>query len=232
MKLRYAAIVLAALTACSHGSTASSGSSPASQASPAAAVSNPIDFPLYRASAIIATRDWHATVDSSTARNQRSVYGQGAGAYAGHEVIAQTSATLPQLEAWLDGFDRRPPLGYTVALTGSALDEAQLRAQSIGLAFGAFEKPIDGKRHTVVVIAIDPAQLDARAGSFISLIGKYKMLPAAFRDPIDAQAKARTGFTVSEALDPHTPIGAALGARATLRASGERGIVVLDASKV
>jgi len=229
MKLRYTAVVLAALTACSHGSTASPGPSAASSATPAA---NPVDFPLYHASAVIATRDWHATVDTATARNERSVYGQGAGAYVGHEVIAQTSATLPQLEAWLDAFDRTPPLGYRVAVKGSALDEARLRAQSIGLAFGSFEKPIDGKRHTVVVIAIDPAQLDAKAGSFISLIGDYKMLPSAFRGPIDAQAKARTGFTVSEALDPNTPLGAALGALSKLRASGDRGIVLLDASKV
>jgi len=227
MKFRYAAVVLAVLTACSHGSATTSGSSPTSET----ATANPVDFPLYAGSAVVATRDWHATVGATTARNQRSIYGQGAGSYAGHEVIAQTSATLPQLESWIDTFDRTPPLGYTVALKGSALDEARLRANALGLAFGSFEKPIAGKRHTVVVIAIDPAQLDAKAGSFISLIGKYKMLPAILRDPIDAQAKARTGFTVSEALDPNTPIGAALGALSTLRSSGQRGIVLLDASK-
>ncbi|HUZ48409.1 MAG TPA: hypothetical protein VMW12_01570 [Candidatus Dormibacteraeota bacterium] len=227
MKFRYAAVVLAVLTACSHGSTTTSGSSPSSET----ATTNPVDFPLYAGSAVVATRDWHATVGATTAQNQRSIYGQGAGSYAGHEVIAQTSATLPQLESWIDTIDRMPPLGYTVALKGSALDEARLRANALGLAFGSFEKPIAGKRHTVVVIAIDPAQLDAKAGSFISLIGKYKMLPAVFRDPIDAQAKARTGFTVSEALDPNTPIGAALGALSTLRSSGQRGIVLLDASK-
>jgi len=227
MKFRYAAVVLAVLTACSHGSTTTSGSSPSSET----ATTNPVDFPLYAGSAVVATRDWHATVGATTAQNQRSIYGQGAGSYAGHEVIAQTSATLPQLESWIDTIDRMPPLGYTVALKGSALDEARLRANALGLAFGSFEKPIAGKRHTVVVIVIDPAQLDAKAGSFISLIGKYKMLPAVFRDPIDAQAKARTGFTVSEALDPNTPIGAALGALSTLRSSGQRGIVLLDASK-
>lgn len=228
MKFRYAAVVLAVLTACSHGSTTTtSGASPSSQT----AATNPVDFPLYAGSAVIATRDWHATVGATTAQNQRSIYGQGAGSYAGHEVIAQTAATLPQLESWIDAFDRTPPLGYTVALKGGSLDEARLRANALGLAFGSFEKPIAGKRHTVVVIAIDPAQLDAKAGSFISLIGKYQMLPAAFRDPIDAQAKARTGFTVSEALDPNTPIGAALGALSTLRSSGQRGIVLLDATK-
>ncbi len=227
MKFRYAALVLAVLTACSHGSTTTSGAG----SSPETAASNPVDFPLYAGSTVVATRDWQATVGAATARNQRSIYGQGAGSYAGHEVIAQTSATLPQLESWIDAFDRTPPLGYDVALKGSALDEARLRANALGLAFGSFEKAIAGKRRTVVVIAIDPAQLDAKAGSFLSLIGKYKMLPAVFRDPIDAQAKERTGFTVSEALDPNTPIGAALGALSTLRSSGQRGIVLLDASK-
>ena len=230
MKLRYAAIVLAALTACSHGSSTTASSS--QPATPAPAATNPVDFPLYPASSVLSTREWQAHVDSATANGQHSLYGQGAGTYTGHEVIAQTAATLAQLSGWIDGLNSHPPAGFSVALSGSAFEEARLRAKSIGLAFGSYEKPIDGKRHTVVVIAIDPARLDEKAGSILSLISKYKMLPQAFRDPLDAQAKARTGFTISEALDPNTPIGAALGALSTLRDSGQRGVVLLDASKV
>ena len=57
------------------------------------------------------------------------------------------------------------------------------------------------------------------------------MLPQSFRDPIDQQAKDRTGFTISEALDESTPIGAALAAAKTLRDSGQRGLVLIDGTK-
>jgi hypothetical protein len=56
-------------------------------------------------------------------------------------------------------------------------------------------------------------------------------LPKAFRDPIDQQAKRQTGFTISEATDPDTPIGAAVAALSQLRDFGGRGIVIIDAVK-
>jgi hypothetical protein len=65
----------------------------------------------------------------------------------------------------------------------------------------------------------------------LSLIDKYSLLPQSFRDPIDQQAKARTGFTVSQALDPSQPIGAALAAARALRDSGQRGVVLVDGAK-
>ena len=54
----------------------------------------------------------------------------------------------------------------------------------------------------------------------LGLIDKYPLLPRSLRDPIDQQAKERTGFTVSQALDPSQPIGAALAAARALRNSG------------
>jgi hypothetical protein len=65
----------------------------------------------------------------------------------------------------------------------------------------------------------------------LSLIDEFSLLPPGFREPIDAQVKARTGFTVSQALDPSQPIGAALTAARTLRDSGQRGVVLVDAAK-
>jgi hypothetical protein len=63
------------------------------------------------------------------------------------------------------------------------------------------------------------------------MIEKFKLLPQSLRDPIDAQTKRQTGFTLTEALAPDTPLGAALGALDALRDSDERGIVLLDAVK-
>jgi hypothetical protein len=159
------------------------------------------------------------------------VFGQGAGTYNGHEVIAHTPASMQQLREWLDGMTKNPPSGYETAVTGSGVEEARNRAQAAGLDFNAFQKSVNGKHHGIVVVAVDPELLQAKAGVMLGFISKYKMLPQSLRDPIDAQAKERTGFTITEALSPDTPLGAALGALDELRASGDRGVVLIDATK-
>ena len=65
----------------------------------------------------------------------------------------------------------------------------------------------------------------------IGVVGKFRLLPQSLRDSIDAQAKKQTGFTISEATNPDTPIGAAVGALAQLRDFGGRGVVLIDAVK-
>jgi hypothetical protein len=78
---------------------------------------------------------------------------------------------------------------------------------------------------------MDPARVNARFGSILGMIDKYKALPAVLRGPIDNEAKARFGMTVTEATQPDSPIGAALAALGELEHRNTRGIVVLDAQK-
>ena len=101
----------------------------------------------------------------------------------------------------------------------------------MGLDFQVFSRTDQGKNRELVVVVLDPTTFETKAGPMLSLIDKYSMLPQSLRDPIDAQVKARTGFTVSQALDPSQPIGAALAAARTLRDSGQRGVVLVDAIK-
>ncbi len=193
-------------------------SAQSTSSSPTAAASNPLDFPLYAGSTVLTTRDW-----------------RGAGsnvAVSGREVIAQSSATLEALESWLHDVSANPPQGYSVAASGSAVDTAHRRAQAMGLQFQIFSHAEGGKQHELIVVVLDPATFESKAGPVLGLIDKYPMLPQSLRDPIDQQAKARTGFTVSQALDPSQPIGAALAAAKALRDSGERGVVLVDAAKV
>jgi hypothetical protein len=84
----------------------------------------------------------------------------------------------------------------------------------------------------LIVLAVDPALFDQKAGPVLSALNQYKKLPQAFRDPIDAQVKSRTGFTASDALSPNTPIGAAVAAVAELRSSGQRGVVLVDGTRL
>jgi hypothetical protein len=215
MKRALGAVALILLVAgCSQQSARSSSSS-----SPTAAASNPIDFPLYAGSTVLTARDWSGTTGKNVA-------------VAGREVIAQSNATLEALEGWLHDVSANPPQGYSVAASGSAVDTAHRRAQAMGLQFQIFSHSEGGKQHELVVVVLDPATFESKAGPVLGLIDRYPMLPQSLRDPIDQQAKERTGFTVSQALDPSQPIGAALAAAKALRDSGERGVVLVDAAKV
>jgi hypothetical protein len=165
----------------------------------------------------MSVKPWHENVGSHAA--------------SGEEVIAESPASFTQLSDWVHQQSASPPAGYTVAASGSSVDEARTRGEKLGVDFQVFSHDVDGKPHALVVVAIDPAVFEAKAGPILDLAGKYTMLPSGMREPIDAQAKERTGFTVSEALDASTPIGAALAAARQLRDSGQRGIVLIDGRK-
>jgi len=206
------ALLLLACGCAQQSAQSTSSSAPSPQAS------NPIDFPLYAGSTVLTARDWRGTTGSNVA-------------VSGHEVIAESSATLDALESWLHDLSTNPPPGYSVSLSGSSVETAHRHAQELGLQFQIFSHVVAGKNHELVVVVLDPATFENKAGPVLGLIDKYSMLPQSLRDPIDQQAKARTGFTVSQALDPSQPIGAALAAAKTLRDSGERGVVLVDAAK-
>ena len=65
----------------------------------------------------------------------------------------------------------------------------------------------------------------------LGLISRFKNMPAMWRQPIDAQVMHQTGFSLTDATNPDTPIGAAIAALGELRDFGGRGIVLIDAVK-
>jgi hypothetical protein len=217
MKRLFAMAAVLALAACSSSGSSNASQSASAAASPTAAPSNPTGFPLYSQSTLMSARPWHQSVGSRAA--------------AGEEVIAESSATLAQLTDWIHQQSANPPSGFSVAASGSSVESARSRATRMGIAFQVFSHDVNGKPHALIVVALDPVVFEAKAGPLLDLAGNYKLLPAGMRDPLDAQAKERTGFTVSEALDASTPIGAALAAARTLRDSGQRGIVLIDGTK-
>ncbi|HTX59662.1 MAG TPA: hypothetical protein VMH02_08260, partial [Verrucomicrobiae bacterium] len=221
-----ALLAMLAATACSGASSSSSGGAAASP-SP----SNIVDFPLFDGAEVLASRAFRETIGAKTNGTVGSLLGEGSGTYDVREVVAGTQAVMPALEEWLSKLDAAPPSGYVQALTGSGVDDARTHTQALGLDFAVFEGTGGGRRHGVVVLAVDPQTLDAKAGGMLGMIGKYKLLPKTLRDPIDAQAKKETGFTVTEMTEPDTPIGAAVGALAQLRDYGGRGVVLIDATK-
>lgn len=212
------------LAGCSSG-----GSGGNTHASPQAAVRNPLDFPLYSDARIVSAKSFTQAVHADTA-SPNSVFAQGNGTYTGHEVIASSAASLAQLSAWVDRLNTQPPAGYTAEEPQSNPDE-QSQAQRYGLDYAFFQRKTGNATRGVLVIVMDPQRVNQRFGTILGMIDKYKALPAVLRGPIDNEAKARFGMTVTEATQPDSPIGAALAALGELEHRSARGIVVLDAQK-
>jgi hypothetical protein len=198
---------------------------------PSPSATNLVDFPLFDGATVLSSRTWHQTIVSRPGIADSALLSQGAGTYDGHDVVAGTQAMMPSLEAWLRDLDGHPPQGYASVVHGGGVDAVRTHTRDLGVDFAVFERSENGKRHDIVVLAVDPQTLDSRAGPMLGVVGKFKLLPQSLRDSIDAQAKKQTGFTISEATNPDTPIGAAIGALGQLRDFGGRGVVLIDAVK-
>ncbi|HEY8320561.1 MAG TPA: hypothetical protein VIG46_02050 [Candidatus Baltobacteraceae bacterium] len=221
-----------ALAACS-GNAGSGGQTGAgASAAPAAAPTNPTDFPLIDGATVLATKAFSQTVDASQLKTGGAAFAQGSGTYAGEQVIAKTDKSLDDLAAWLASRTASPPAGYAaVTASGTSVEQAHTIAKRYGIDFAAFTKDVGGKKHGVLLIAMDPADLDAKLGPAIGWIQKYPSLPAMLRGPADDKLKQLVGMTGTELLDPGSPLGAALAAYADVKVTNSRALVLVDASK-
>ncbi|HLY02807.1 MAG TPA: hypothetical protein VKR56_09990 [Candidatus Cybelea sp.] len=215
------AVLAGVLSACSSGSHGSAG----------APSGDPIAFPLFDGASVLSAHQWHRTITVQPGVADHAVFAQGAGTYDGHDVVAGTQAFMPALETWLGDLTAHPPQGYVVAVTGNGIDSVRTHTRQLGLDFEAFTNMESGKRHGVVVMVVDPQVLNDKAGSMLQLIGRLKYAPKIIRDPIDAQIRRQTGFSLDDAINPDTPVGAAFAALTQLQDFGGRGIVLIDAVK-
>ena len=163
-------------------------------------------------------------LSSSQALDAAALIGQGV-------MVAGTQALMPALESWLHDLSAHPPAGFTPMAEGNGIDAVRSHTRNLGIDFAVFDGSQSGKRHDVVVMVVDPDALNAKAGPILGVVGKFKLLPQGLRDSIDAQAKKQTGFTVSDATNPDSPMGAAVEALGQLRDFGGRGVVLIDAVK-
>lgn len=229
MKFRNLFLVVglaATLTACSNGTRGENAAG-----SPGPAATNSVAFPMFDGASVLSAREWHQTISSRPGIGDNALLSQGPGTYDVRDVVAGTQALMPALETWLQNLDSTPPNGYSSVMHGSGVDAVRSHTRNLGIDFDVFQGTQNGKRHAVVVLVVDPQTLDEKAGPMLGVVGKFKLLPQSLRDTIDSQAKKQTGFSVSEATNPDTPIGAAVGALAQLRDFGGHGVVLIDAVK-
>ena len=136
------------------------------------------------------------------------------------------------LRKWLADLGHRPPEGYVLE-NGSATASGRV-TQTLdvyGISYAAFRSANKAINRGVVVVAMDPKLVKEKLGIALDLVERYRSLPAALRDPIDREFKSKTGFTVTEATDPSSPLGMTLSALHDLQSNDERAVIMVDATK-
>lgn len=216
-------LAAAVLAACGGGGTSQ-------RPTPAPALRSPLDFPLYPNSSLISSKSFTQVVHADTSSGD-SVFAEGNGKYTGHEVIASSDAAFDSLSAWVERLNSAPPAGYA-AVEDQSNPQQRADVERYGLDYALFKRKNGSTTRGVLVIVMDPQRVNKRFGTILGMIDKYKSLPAMFRGPIDNEAKARFGMTITQATQPDSPIGAAISALGDLEHKNARGIVVLDAQKV
>ena len=191
---------------------------------------NPSTFPLYHQSAVIAV----VPVDSSQLfatirRNQPN--SEIPRNYRGHEIIAQTDATMGQLRGWMNSLKSAPPNGFHVSSNhdlnvGENNNRDFTKNAAVGVQFDT-----SGAGRTVYVVVADPKKIREEMGPAFALIESYGQVPSMLRGPIDDQAKKQLGYSVTEMLDPNSPVGAVVTAVKQLESSNHRAILLIDESR-
>jgi hypothetical protein len=219
-----AAVAGALLCACGGGRQTKTEEAPARHGP----VRNPSDFPLYPSS-VVATVVPITSKQMFTAMRASDPHADLPPNFNGNEVIAENAAPLPQLARWVRGLEAHPPRGlrYVPLRThnrsrSQASEDASNTVVELDSA--------DGSRSVYVVVA-DPRHVRAALGPMFTLIENYSAVPGVLRGPIDDQAKKQFGYTVTEMLDPKSPVGAAISTVKRMQSTDRRAIVVVDLSK-
>jgi hypothetical protein len=223
---RHTAVAIALVAALCAGcsGTGGKGTASAPQAT-AGKITNPTDFPLGPDAKILDAKPFNQTIVNTQGAGGTTL-SQGAGTYHGHSVIAQSTAPLADVKAWLAKLEAAPPAGY-VYMADAQKPDAVAVANRYGVTFAVFKRGTKG----AVIAVIDPRQAHDKLGFMLGLVDKYRMLPASMRGPIDDETKKRTGMSVTEALDPSAPVGMTIEALREVNGSNDPAIVEVDASK-
>jgi hypothetical protein len=149
--------------------------------------------------------------------------------FRGHEVIAETGASMAQLRTWVNHLKSAPPAGlHRVAEHGS--NSSGSFGTNADASVGAQFETAGGDR-SVFVIAADPKKLHDQLGAAFTLIDSYSKMPGVMRGPIDDQAKKQLGYSVTEMLDAKSPVGAVVTTLERMQSGTRRAILVIDSSR-
>jgi hypothetical protein len=205
----------------SGGGTAAGPAAGSSAVTPGT-VTNPTDFALAPDDKILAAKPFNQTISSQSG----TLFTQGAGTYAGHSVVAQSSGSLADVKSWLAKLEQSPPAGYRYVASAEHPSAVEA-AGKFGVTYAVFRNGAKG----AVIAVVDPRLAHEKLQIVLSAVDKYKMLPAELRNSIDENVKAQLGVSVTEALDPSAPVGMTVEALRTINGSDNPAIVEVDATK-
>jgi hypothetical protein len=195
----------------------------------ASALKNPSSFPLYPNSTVVTV----VPVDSAqifAAIRATEPHADLPPNYRGHEIIAETNASMAQLAAWVRALRSSPPQGLRDTSQTTATRSSGDGGMSVNTEAGAKFDSRAGDR-TVFVFTADPRKIRQQMGPAFALFDSYSAVPGVLRAPIDDQAKKQFGYSVSEMLDAKSPIGAAIAELKRLQDKDRRAILIIDESK-
>ena len=192
-------------------------------------LANPSSFPLYPRSQVVTV----VPVDSAQmfaairASDPKASVPRN---FRGHEVIAETGASIAQLRTWVNGLASAPPRGlHRVVENSDGHVKSGFNANgndAVGMQF----ETADGGR-SVYVVAADPRKIRQQLGPVFGLIDNYGAVPGMMRGPIDDSAKKQLGYSVTEMLDAKSPIGAVVATLKRMQSVDRRAILIIDESR-
>jgi len=223
-----AALAAGLLCGCGHSTetttTTTTGSEPG-HGPPA----NPSSFPLYPSSQVVTvvpvnSAQMFAAIKASDPKADLPKN------FRGHEVIAETGASMAQLRTWVNGLKSSPPSGlHHVEDRGGHSSGTSFGTTSDGAVGVQFESS-DGGR-SVFVVAANPKKIREQLGPAFTLIDSYSAVPGVMRGPIDDQSKRQLGYSVTEMLDAKSPVGAVIATLKRMQSTDRRAILIIDESR-
>lgn len=190
---------------------------------------NPSTFPLYRGSEVydvvrVDLRPMAATIKKNDPSSETGE------SYDGHEVVAVSAAPLSRLNAWVRALAAAPPQGLHVSRRADSSAEGNRNVlRSTGATVATFRSADESR--VVMLIVLDPKTVRAKIGPALDAIETYRSVPGVMRGAIDEAAKKQLGYSVSEMLDPGSPVGVLVNSVKALQAQDKRAIVVIDETK-
>jgi hypothetical protein len=219
-----AALVCVASTGCAkHEESQTTTNAPGTHL----VVENPSNFPLYPGSGVMTVVPIDSAQMFAAIRKADPNADLPKNNYRGDEIVLQTNASMAQLSGWLATLRKTPPAGFHASQNHIDVSNGDTNGwSSKTVDGGSFETP-DAQRSVYVFVA-DPQRIRAQLGAAYDLIDNYSKVPGMLRGPIDQQAKQQLGYSVTEMLDPKSPVGAAITSLKSLQGTGHRAILLID----
>jgi hypothetical protein len=188
---------------------------------------NPSDFPLYPGSGVMTVVPIDSAQMFAAIRKADPKADVPKNNYRGNEIVLQTNASMAQLSGWLATLRKTPPAGFHASQDHVDVSNGDPNGWSSKTVDGGEFETANAQRSVYVFVA-DPQRIHAQLGAAFALIDNYSKVPDMLRGPIDQQAKQQLGYSVTEMLDPKSPVGAAVTSLKNLQGTGHRAILLID----